>query len=190
MTHWPLGVGMCEKACEETAREFASAGDPKIAGQDYVLLGYKPGASDLILNMGVDLKGAFPKDRDNNPTASMKALEDVKNLEDIDLVIDLAAGNTVEMWILYGSDKFGFDMAAGTTSVSAPRLYPYLDADQLVGLLAGARGAADYEKLIGHPAKATNGMVAQSVTQLLLIVLILGANVWYFINRYRGIERT
>lgn len=55
---------------------------------------------------------------------------------------------------------------------------------------AGPGGGADYEKLIGRPAKATSGMVAQSVTQLLLIVLIVGANVWYFINRYRGMERT
>jgi len=190
MTHWPNGVGMCEKACEETAREFAAKGDPKIAGTDYVLLGYKPGLNDLVLNMGVDLKGAYPKDRENNPTAGMAALEGVRTLKDMDLVIDLAAGNTVEMWIRYGSDRFGFKLAAGTTAVSAPRLYTYLNANQLAGLLGGARGCADYEKLIEQPAKATSGMVAQSVTQLLLIVLILGANVWYVVRRVRGTART
>ncbi|MHC4985922.1 MAG: hypothetical protein ACYTFO_07175 [Planctomycetota bacterium] len=186
MTHWPNGIGMCQKACDEISREFAAAGDPKLPGVDYVFLGYRPGMQDVILNMGVDIKGAFEKDYQGNPTATMPALEGVKNLRDIDLGIDLAAGNTVELWIQFGSDRFEFPMAAGTTAVSAPKLYPFLDSDQLVGLLGGLRAAADYEKLIDKPGSATDGMAAQSATHLLLIAMILGANVWYFVNLSRN----
>jgi len=183
MTHWPNGVGMCEKACQEVADEFEKAGSKKVAGTDYVFLGFKPGTSDLVLNMGVDLKGAFPKDYYQNPTATMKALEGVSSLKDIDLAVDLAAGNTVEMWMAYGSDRFNFPLAAGTTAVGAPKLYPFLDSKQITGLLGGLRGAADYEKLIDRPGIAMSGMVAQSATHILLIILIAGANVWFFISR-------
>ena len=188
MTHWPNGIGMCEKACGDVAKEFVDKGDPKIAGRDFVFLGFKPGMHDLILNMGVDMKDTFPKDYYGKPTNTMQAMDGLTNLGDVDLAIDIAAGNTVEVWVAYGSDRFNFDLAAATTSVSAPKLYPFLDSEQLVGLLGGQRAAADYEKLIGQPDIATSGMVAQSFTHILLIVLIVGANIWYFISRLTGRE--
>jgi len=188
MTNWPSGLGLFEKACEEVAAEFADKGDKKVSGTDYVFLGYRPSMTDLILNMGVDIKGAFTTDYYKQPTAAMPALEGVKSLRDLDLAVALAAGNTVELWMAYGSDRFGFPLAAGTTAVGAPKLYPFLDSGQLVGLLGGLRGAADYEKLIERPDIATSGMVALSGAHILLIVLILGANIWYVVGRITGKE--
>jgi hypothetical protein len=188
MTHWPDGIGMCEMACGEVAKEFTDPNNLKISGRDYVFLGFRPGMSDVILKMGVDIKDTFPNDYFGKPTNAMPALEGLTKLGDVDLGIDIAAGNTVEVWITFGGDRHDFDMAAATTSVSAPKLYPFLDSDQLVGLLGGQRAAADYEKLIGRADKATSGMVAQSFTHLLLICLIVGANVWYFVGRLTGRE--
>lgn len=188
MTNWPSGLGLFEKACEDVAAEFADKGDKKVSGTDYVFLGYRPSMTDLILNMGVDIKGAFTTDYYKQPTAAMPALEGVKSLRDLDLAVALAAGNTVELWMAYGSDRFGFPLAAGTTAIGAPKLYPFLDSGQLVGLLGGLRGAADYEKLIERPDIATSGMVALSGAHILLILLILGANIWYVVGRITGKE--
>ena len=190
MTHWPDGLGMCEKACAEVAKKFTDADpdNPIVSGEDYAFLGFRPGMSNVILKMGVDIKDTFPKDYYGKPTNAMPALEGLTKLSDVDLGIDIAAGNSVEVWVAYGGDRFDFDMAAATTSVSAPKLYPFLDSDQLVGLLGGQRAASDYEKLIGRPDKAASGMVAQSFTHILLICLIIGANVWYFIGRLTGRE--
>ena len=188
MTNWPSGLGLFEKACEDVAAEFADKGDKKVSGTDYVFLGYRPSMTDLILNMGVDIKGAFTTDYYKQPTAAMPALEGVKSLRDIDLGVALAAGNTVELWMAYGSDRFGFPLAAGTTAIGAPKLYPFLHSGQLVGLLGGLRGAADYEKLIETPDIATSGMVALSGAHILLIALILGANIWYVVGRITGRE--
>ena len=191
MTHWPEGLGLSRRACELAAEESLKLwGEQKVSGRDYVLLGFKTGATNLILNMGEDLKGAFPKDYYNQPTATMEALEGVDSLKDIELAIDLAAGVTVDWWMAYGSDRFGFPLAAGTTGIIAPQLYPFLPSgsDQLKGILAGLRGAADYEKLLEKPDTAGGGMKALSATHVLLIVLIIGANVRFLFRRLTGKE--
>ena len=189
MTHWIDGVGLSKNLCEQAAAESKTMwGKEKVSGRDYVFLGYKPGFSNLILNMGDDLKGAFARDYYDKPTQGMAALEGVERLKDIDLAIDFAAGATVEMWIAYGSDRFGFPLGAGCTAVMAPDFYPFLQSGQLVGFLGGLRGAADYEKLLDKSGDATRGMQAQSVTHMLLIVLILGANAAFIVGvvRRRG----
>jgi len=180
-------VGMCKKACEEAAAESPKLwGKERMSGRDFALLGFKPGGADLILNMGENLKGAFTKDFYDQPTAGMSALKGVDSLRDIDMAVDLAAGIHVNLWIAYGHDRFDFPLGAGTTAVIAPKLYPFLQTDQLVGFLGGLRGAADYELLLEQSGKATQGMEAQSVTHILLIVLIVAANARFIVNRLRG----
>ena len=174
MTHWPNGVGLCKELLEKTGAEAG-----KTSGKDYVFLGYKPGYSNLVLNMGEDIKAAFDKDYYGKPTEGMAVLEKVKSLRDVPLAVDIAAGATSEMWIAYGRDRFGFDLGIGCTAVIAPDLYPFLDSGQLCGFLGGLRGAADYETLLEKPEDATKGMQAQSLTHMLIIVLIVGANIGY-----------
>jgi len=187
MTHWVEGVGLCQQLCKETAAESKEMwGKERVSGRDYVFLGFRPGYQNLVLNMGENFKGAFGEDFYGYPTRGMPALEGVDSLKDIDLAIDIAAGNTVEMWIAYGSDRFGFPLGAGCTAVMAPDMYPFLQSKQLVGLLGGLRGAADYETLLAKPGDATPGMQAQSATHLLLIVLIVAANARFLARRIRG----
>ena len=181
MTHWQSGLGMIKQMLEEAAQEKG-----KQSGKDYVFLGFRPGGSNLVLNMGENLQGAFDKDFFKQPTEGMPALAGVRSLKDIPLAFTLAAGGTTEMWIAYGHDRFGFDLAAGCTAVIAPDLYPFLQSNQLVGLLGGLRGAADYETLLKRAASATKGMQAQSLTHVLVILLIVGANVHYLRRRFAG----
>jgi hypothetical protein len=58
----------------------------------------------------------------------------------------------------------------------APEQYPFLDSGQLVGLLTGMKGAAEYEKLVGAPALATRGMLGQSAAVVLILVFIALGN--------------
>jgi hypothetical protein len=188
MTHWQTGVGICKEESENAAAECEEMwGKEKRSGRDYVLLGYKPGQTNLVLNMGENLKGAFPKDYYGKPTQNMQALKGVDSLKDLDMAIDLAAGATVDaIWIPYGSDRFGFPMGAGTTAVSAPDMYPFLDSGQLVGLLGGLRGAADYEELLEKSGDGMSGMMAQSAAHLLIIALILWANTKFIMDKIAG----
>lgn len=189
-THWTTGIGLAKKACDDAVADANSIwGKQMVSGEDYVFLGYRPGGANLVLKMGEDLKGAFEKDYAGQPTRGMNALEGVKTLKDFKLMVDLAAGASVEMWIAFGTDRAGIPMATGTTAVMAPDLYPFYQSKQLMGFLGGLRGAADYEKLLDISGKATRGMQAQSVTHVLIILLILGANFRMLFSRFFGKER-
>jgi hypothetical protein len=99
-------------------------------------------------------------------------------------LISLAAGNPgIEMWYVFGKDKYRFEMAGGATGVMAPGLYPFLRSGQINGLIGGLQGAAEYETLIGHKGTAIAGMDAQSVTHLVIIALVLLCNLFYFLLR-------
>ena len=185
MTPWPSSVGIAKKGCDEAAEDANSMfGKKVVSGKDYAFLGFRPGTQNLILKMGDNLKGAFDKDYYGQPTQSMKALEGVNSLKDIKLLVDLAAMGTVEWWIAYGADRADIPMATGTTAVMTPDLYPFYQSNQLIGFLGGLRGAADYEKLLEIPGRGERGMLAQSATHVLIILLILGANIRMFAGRF------
>jgi hypothetical protein len=52
-----------------------------------------------------------------------------------------------------------------------------------VGLLAGMKGAGEYEQLLEKPGLGLAGMAAQSSVHVAVIVFILLANVFYFMER-------
>lgn len=175
LTLWPGGTGLAEQAMVSLAPDYG-----RKPGEDYVFLGYKPGVASLIINMGENLYTAFPKDFYGNDTRTLPALQGVESLNDIDYVIDLAAGATVEIWIAFGKEKYKFDMGTGCTAVIGPDLYPFLDSRQINGLMAGLKGAAEYETLVKQQAQAVEGMRPQSVTHALIVVFVIFSNAVFF----------
>lgn len=177
MTHNPGGTGLAEQAMNSIAslyqREYK---------EDYVFLGYKPGGASLIMNMGEDLHTAFLKDFYGNDTTTLPALQGVESLRDLDYLVDLAAGVTIETWIAFGKEKYKFEMGAGCTAVIGPDMYPFLDSGQINGLMAGLKGAAEYEALVKHEAQAYEGMRPQSVTHCLVVLFVLFGNIIFFIS--------
>ena len=91
-------------------------------------------------------------------------------------------------WIQQVQGRFSIDLVAGCTAVSAPEYYPYIQANQLQGLLGGLAGAAEYEALIELPGTATLGMDSQSLGHLAVIAFILVGNVLHLLSRRRGGE--
>jgi hypothetical protein len=179
MTLWLPGTGMANEVITRVAGEMG-----KTSGQDYVFLGWSPGGSSVIINMGQDLYKAFPTDYNNQPTKELAVLKDVKTLRDVTYVVSLAAGTTgIETWYVFGKDKYKFELGGGCTGVIAPGLYPLLRSGQINGLIGGLRGAAEYEVLIGQKGRAVAGMDAQSATHLAIIVLVLLCNTFYLMLR-------
>lgn len=186
MTLWVTGTGMAESVFAQTAQEAG-----KENGKDYVFLGYSPGGLNVIISMGQDLYAAFPTDYYGNITADLPMLKDVQTLRDVDYAVSLAAGVPgVEVWYVFGKEKYGFELGGGCTAVSAPGLYPLLDTGQINGLLGGLRGAAEYETLVGVTGKAIAGMDAQSATHFLIIFLIFLCNLFYFLSGGGGTVRS
>ena len=115
---------------------------------------------------------------------SLEITRKIHTLKDFSFVFDFAAGNTIdEVWIPYGQEKYKFPLGGGCTAVIAPDLFPYLQSKQLVGLIGGLAGAAEYESLIERSGAAITGMRPQSVTHVIIIAFIVLGNIMYFLHR-------
>ena len=179
---WPEAPGLAQEVLQTTAAEFG-----KTYGVDYAFMGYKPGNYSVILNMGQDFHDAFPSDAWGARSNTVPLTRNIRSLRDFDFVFDLAAGDSIEFWwIPFGQEKFGFPFAGGCTAVMAPDLFPFLQSRQLLGLIGGLAGAAEYEILMNRRDSATEAMRAQSVTHLIIIAFILFGNAVFFISRRRG----
>ncbi len=181
-TLWPNGAALIERAFDQMKLEYEDVQ----SGINYVNFGYQVGGALVIIAAGQDMRTAFPTDYRGNTTAGMPVLEGISSLSDLDYVIDLAAGSTIDWWIAYGVQRYHFTMGAGCTAVSATQYYPYLNTGQINGLIGGLKGAAEYEQLGGHPERAMAGMTAQSSVHALIVCLVIIANIFYFITRKKG----
>ncbi|HJR77903.1 MAG TPA: hypothetical protein VJ805_13055 [Nitrospiraceae bacterium] len=176
MTLWVTGTGLADQIISQIAMEMG-----KQNGTDYVFLGWSPGATAVIVNMGQDLYNAFPADYGGKATRGLPVLTGVNSLRDVNYAVTLAAGNPgVEAWYVFGKDKYKFELGGGCTGVIAPGLYPLLRSGQVNGLIGGLRGAAEYEGLVGAKGRAIAGMDAQSATHLAIVLLVVTCNVFYF----------
>jgi len=179
MALWPQGAQMAVRAIAEVGPDFDLE-----YGRDYVNLGYKPGGDIVIKSMGSSIPDVFPRDMAGRPTAELPLMKKVKNLEDVALVMDLSAGDPgIPAWVRVGNALYHRKIAGGSTAVSAPQFFPYLQTGQLIGLLGGLKGAAEYETLVKYPGAATSRMDSQSVAHLVIIAFIIFANAAYFISR-------
>ncbi|MBH0200369.1 MAG: hypothetical protein HP497_13290 [Nitrospira sp.] len=179
MTLWVTGTGLADQIVTQVAKEMG-----KENGKDYVFLGWSPGNTAVIINLGQNLYNTFPSDYGGKPTKGLPVLDGVQSLKDVTYMVSLGAGNPgVEAWYVFGKDKYKFEMGGGCTGVMAPGLYPLLRSGQINGLIGGLRGAAEYESLIDQKGKAVAGMDAQSATHVAIIILVIICNLFYFSMR-------
>ena len=178
---WPDAVGLAQDAVQSISSEYGAR-----YGVDYAFMGYKTGQSALIISMGQDFHVAFATDQDGARTDTLEITRNIRSLSDFDFVFDFAAGESIDhWWIPFGQEKYRFSLGGGCTAVIAPDLFPFLQSGQLVGMIGGLAGAAEYETLVGHPAMAVSGMRPQSITHLVIIAFIIMGNVTFFLSRRR-----
>jgi hypothetical protein len=176
---WPASPPLVEAALAPLVEEF-----DKEYGVDYVNLGYMTGGPVTILGMGNSIPGTFPRDYYGTPVGEIPLMDEVGSLADVALVMEVSAGTPgTREWVQQAVSRFDVTLGSGTTAVGAPNFYPYVSSGQLVGLLGGLKGAAEYETLVGAPADATKGMDAQSIVHALIVLFILFGNVVYFVSR-------
>lgn len=165
------------------------------AGEDYVNLGFSQGREVVIAMIALNLRGSFPSDNDGTNLDDLPLTKNITNLGDVDLILDLSAGYPGwKEWVQYAASPYGYPFAAGTTAVGAPQAYPYIP-DQMLGLLAAVKGAAEYEAALAEKypqyrdPKRNEGirrMAPQFWGHLLVIGLIVLGNCIHFADRWRG----
>lgn len=180
---WPQGASQAAIAFSKLAPEYG-----KTYGVDYVNLGYKVGGAIVIQGMGEEngILTTFPNDLANKPIKDMEIMKDVKSIRDMNFIFSISAGDPgIKTYVLIAGPQFGRKVGGGCTAVTAPEMFSFVASGQLTGLVAGLKGAADYEFLVGHPDSATKKMPQQSVAHVVIIIFIIIANIVYFVEKYR-----
>jgi len=174
---WATGTLLTERAMSEVLKDFPD----KKYGVDWVDLGFKEGREVVMVSMGTSIPKTFPNDYRGTEVDSIPIMQGVKTFDDIAMLVNISGGlpGTKE-WVLQVQSRYRVKLGSGCTAVSAPEFYPYLQSGQLVGLLGGMKGAAEYEKLLKRPGTAQRGMDAQSVSHIVVFLFILVGNIAFF----------
>jgi hypothetical protein len=193
MTLIPGGLPLIEKNIRkviETEFEYLKLKN----GEDYVNLGFNNAQEVAIIVMGTNLKEMFPMDNDKRPLDQLPITENVGSLEDMALIITISTGYPgMKEWVQYAASPLGVKLAGASTAVQGPQFYPYIP-NQMLGLLAAIKGAAEYEAALSarYPQldpKKNDGirrMAPQFWAHLLVIGLIILGNAIYFAERRTG----
>ena len=172
------GPSIAERVLREEGAAFG-----KTYGVDYVNLGYKPDYLAVLSGMGTSIRSIFPADYSGTPVDSLPIMRGVDSYKDVAFVFAISDNATIDFWVSIVGARFGAKIGAGVTAVMAPKMFAYIDAGQMVGLLGGMKGGAEYEKLLGLPDQSTRGMGAQSLIHLLIIGFVVLGNVGFFLSK-------
>jgi hypothetical protein len=172
-----------------------------IYGVDYINLGYKDGAAAVMRRLGDDIGAAFPTDVNGRPISEFPIMHGLKSIRDVKLIFTAATGLIGEYWITQVHSQIGTPVIIGPTAVSAPKYYAFINSGQLVGMLGGMKGAAEYEYLLAaaHPElevyykstkgfTATKGMDGQTVLHGFILLFIILGNIAFFQERGKKAE--
>jgi len=147
-------------------------------GRDYVNLGYKALTRPWLLSFVTDTLGTVGSDWKNQPLSQtfMSGVRQWGTGGQVEVFIDLTGSTTLEEWrpLLYPK---GVRVGAAVTAVMAPEQYPFLANRQLVGMLTGLKGAAEYEQLMKYPGIASRQMTGQSFAHIYILLLLAMGNV-------------
>jgi len=196
MTLWPAGPQMVRQAMDQVIRD--DFGDEYVYGENYVNLGFKAGNEGVIKVITTDIKQEYTTDARGTDIEEIPMMDGVRSIQQMDLMLNVSAGYPgTKEWVQYAVTAYPEEitLVGGCTGVQAPLLYPYIP-QQLPGLLAAIKGASEYESLVLEkypPPKGREGvymeaqrrMGPQLVAHVLMVVLILGGNIIFFIERKR-----
>ncbi|MEX1232731.1 MAG: hypothetical protein WEB58_20965 [Planctomycetaceae bacterium] len=169
------------------------------SGIDYVDLGYQPGAEVVLKVLTSNFKKQCSSDTSGRNTADLPITAPLTTIQQVDLIVSVSTGfpGTTE-WVQYVGSPHKVKMVGGTTAVSAPSLYAYIPR-QLISVLGGIKGAAEYErKIMDHyPQLEANQSAREGIRRMgpqfmghmLVVTLIVLGNILFFVEKRKGTDR-
>ena len=191
---WADGNFMSTDAFAEVSEEFG-----KEYGIDYVNLGFKPGGEPVVRGIASDIRTLYDADLKGTSIDDIPMMDGIVNIDNFDFVLSLSAGfpGSTE-WVQYACDPKNIPMSTGCTSIQVTDIIPYVENEQILGILAGMPGAAEYESLVDNklremgkiskPGKATGMMAAQSIAHVMIVLFIIFGNISYYVTRKKSRE--
>jgi hypothetical protein len=181
----PEGVALSSSVVEEAAQEQGYK-----YGEDYVNLGYVLGVALGPRSLAEGFPGPGWTDVVEHKHFSEFAVgSGVDDLNDIALIVEFAGGaEALRLWLEQVQGPYQVPMVAAVSATADPFARPYYHNEtrpQLLGLMSGLVGAAEYELHSGQAGSALQSMDAQSLVHVAIVLLILMGNVAYFATRLR-----
>jgi len=178
---WPQGNSATEAIVDRLAGEYGKA-----YGTDWVNLGYKPGGEVVLASLAENIRTLYPQDARGTPIDDLEICRELTGAKDMSLVISVSWGDPGHItWVKMVGTPHKVPIIAAVTAVSIAGCAPYVQSGQITGVIGGLGGAAEYEKLVESPGKATAGMGAQTVGHILILVLVLVGNIGYVAAKRR-----
>ncbi len=190
---WATGQSLSATAVQDIIKpEFPD----KIDGVDYINIGYKAGNQGVLNVIITDFRKMYATDVNGVNLDSVAIFKGIKSLRDMDLMISVGGGFPgVKEWVLFAADPGNIPLAGGSAAVSAPTYYPYYPR-QLIGLLGGIKGAAEYESEIKKhyprfadmPTPGIKMMGPQTLAHLIVMAFIVIGNLSFFFAKRKKID--
>jgi hypothetical protein len=168
----PEGARLSRRMVEQVAEDHGY-----VEGEDYFNLGYVAGVEAAPRAIVDGLRSAEWSDL-------------VGEGKDLALIVELAGTpEYLRLWLEQVQGPYGLPMVAGVSATADPFARPYYHSGaqrQLLGLMTGLVGAAEYERQSGQDGMALASMDSQSVVHIAMVLVIVVGNLAYFGGRLRG----
>lgn len=176
--------------------EKAAGGTPLVPFDDYVIMGYFPGAEGTLNGIENNVLGTFRGKKDFPPGSpprdvlESKVFEGIKSVSDFKYVIVITASNTSNI-VIERLKKV--PLMFMVTGVMVPETRNFYSSGQIVGLVGGVKGVYDMETLMetGFPGQTNKGKGTAYYLSLhfalgLLILVVIVGNVAMFLAGKRA----
>lgn len=196
LTIWGTGLPLIDSTIKTVIEpEFGTGDHPYQYGVDYVNLGYLAGEAVAIKQLTSEIRNARSQDVRGTSLDKLPIFNGVPSLKEMQMIVNVSGGNPgAKEWVQYAGTPLHIPVTVGCTGVQSTQLFPYFP-DQITGLVAGIRGANEYETMLAakypepysqmskRPASRRGG--PQRWAHRLMIGLILLGNGIHLANRYR-----
>lgn len=151
----PQAPEVARSAIEKIARETeAVTGQPYRRWEDWIFIGYFPGAEASLQSISGNMRSAFSSKKDTDTSGAKRPIMDSPVMQGINKVEDagaytiVTASKTSRIVIERLSGKV--PLLALVTGVMGPETYNYYQSGQLAGLAVGLKGAYDLESMMAY----------------------------------------
>jgi len=131
---------------------------------------------------------AYPTSQEGEPVGEIPIMQGIRTVQDFKdggILILISAGFPGAKEYVQYLSPYNLPMVVSTTAVSRTDLQPYYSSGQLLGLVAGMQGSAEYEQLVNPPGEqlGKKGLDVLNIGTLVIILAILLGNAIYFMER-------
>ncbi len=135
-------IDLARRLTAYIAKEYGA-----VYGEDFVFMGYPYPMTAAVIAFGTDIRSFLVKDYYGNLSTELPLLNRINNYKQIGMIVTISGTSYPRFWVTYANTLYGKKIGTGITAVSAAEFYPFLQTKQMIGMMGGLRGAAEYEEL-------------------------------------------